>query len=129
MNPKLIRLKNGEDIIADTLNEVDPELIKLLYPMSILFKYDQKSGTSLMVIDNWIPPELVEKPEVVINKTDLLFMIEPSNDFNDYYVKSVDVVKKKIEQRKTAKEILKNSSEEELNELMDQIPVSNKELH
>jgi len=90
-NIKLVRLQNGSDIISIT-----EEIMEGHYLLTDPMVYDvtNRGSTSHIMLSFFLPQQLVQKNEVVLNSKDILFITTPSEDFAEYYENSVDNLKK-----------------------------------
>lgn len=108
---KIVRLQNGEDIIGN-LNLVDDEY-EITEPMSVaLVTKGQENG---LVMSHWLPVQLIKKNEIKINSRDVLTLIEPNDEFIEYYTNTVE----KIKQLLKAKNIADEMTDEEIEDIMD----------
>lgn len=83
---KLVRMKNGDDIIAtikqDELNTV------LTNPMRLVFKR-LPTGQVIMMLSPWLPVELLDEEHASIENDNVLTMIEPKMQLVEYYNRTV----------------------------------------
>jgi len=108
---KIVRLQNGEDIIGYVTNNYDQYHIE--NPMSVDIEYiGNKAG---LLMKQWLPLQLVKKSSVTLKEKDILFVVDPSDDFSEYYVHTVE----KIAEVLDYKEKTKDMNEEEINIIMD----------
>ena len=112
-NIKIVRLKNGEDIIgqltANGINSYD-----ITEPMSVDLEFQ---GRELgLVMRHWLPVQLIKKNEIILEKHDILCVIDPADDFCEYYTNTI----KKIQDLLKAKKIVQNMSDEEINEALQE---------
>jgi hypothetical protein len=88
---KILRLKNESDIIC-TLEEIRNGEYVITDPM--YFELQTRGGVMHIVMDFYLPIQVLERNEVVIKESDVLFQTTPSQDFMEYYMNSVESVKK-----------------------------------
>ena len=111
-NVKIVRLKNGEDIIGQlTANGSSYDVSE---PMS--FNLDFRGKQTGLVMNHWLPIQLIKKNEISLEKQDILCVIEPADDFCEYYVNTI----KKIQDLLKAKKIVQDMTDEEINEALEQ---------
>jgi hypothetical protein len=83
---KLVRMKNGDDIIAtikqDELNTI------LTNPMRLVFKR-LPTGQVIMMLSPWLPVELLDEEHASIENDNVLTMIEPKMQLVEYYNRTV----------------------------------------
>ena len=113
-NVKIIRLKNGEDIVGQiTTNNNDT--FDVLEPMTV--GVDFRGREAGLVMQHWLPIQLVKKNEVTLSNNDILCFIEPDNNFCEYYTNTVQ----KIHELLKAKNLVDSLEDEEVNNIMDAI--------
>ena len=87
-NIKIVRLKNGEDIVGQITNVDDA--YDVIEPMTVDVEYRGKEPG--LVMRHWLPIQLVKYNEITIKQTDVLCVLEPSEDFAEYYMNTVEKV-------------------------------------
>lgn len=95
-NIKIIRLLTGEDIIS-TIEETESGEYLLSQPM--FFEIEYRNQTSHISMSHFLPVQMIQKNEVVIYFKDVMFMIDPTDEFAEYYNNSVDKLKGLFELR------------------------------
>jgi hypothetical protein len=116
---RIVRLKNGEDIIGSFCN-VDGK-IQLVEPMIV--SVIQRGNESGLVMSHWLPVQLIKKNEIILNNDDILTTFEPNDEFSEYYSNTVE----KISMLLQAKRIAANMTDEEIDEVMKAIESGNGE--
>jgi hypothetical protein len=112
MEIKILRLKNGEDIVGNiSLN--DNGMYDIMEPMTVDVDYRGKEAG--LIMQHWLPVQLLKKNQTVISQNDVLCLIEPADEFCEYYSNTV----KKIREILKAKNLVDELSDEELNDVMD----------
>lgn len=81
---KLIRLKHNEDIICFLTEE--KSIIKLIHPVSVYIMYDEKEEREDLVMKNWLPKPLIKKNETFISNSQIMCIMEPTEEFKEYYL-------------------------------------------
>jgi hypothetical protein len=109
---KIVRLKNGEDIIGNLSDNIDGDY-DISEPMSVSLV--QKGHESGLVMSHWLPVQLIKKNEIKINSRDVLTMFEPNDEFAEYYTNTVE----KIKQLLKAKNVADSMTDEEIEDIMD----------
>jgi hypothetical protein len=108
---KIVRLKNGEDIIGN-LNLINDEY-EIMEPMSVnVVMKGQESG---LVMSHWLPVQLIKKNEIKINSRDVLTVIEPNDEFAEYYTNTVEKIKMLLKAKNDTDEM----TDEEIEDIMD----------
>lgn len=85
---KLLRLKNGEDIIA-YLEQVDKMNFILREPMEVMVKFDNRTGKQTILMDYWLPKTLIRQNEAFIAEADILTIMDPTSEFSNYFETTV----------------------------------------
>jgi hypothetical protein len=117
----IIKLTNGETIIAEVVNE-DEQYISVLEPLALEIA-ESETGKPMMVALTWVP--LTKKVNMVNLKTPHIVAIsECDEDMDKYYKKSLAVLKGDVE---TLREILaEEATEEDLEKIRERV-VNDKE--
>ncbi len=107
---RIFRLKNGEDIIGVISAEPNDQKgnITISEPMAV--GIENRKGEAGLVMQHWLPVQLITKNETVLNLQDVLTMFEPNAEFTEYYINTVE----KINELLKAKKIADEMSDEEL---------------
>jgi hypothetical protein len=109
---KIVRLKNGEDIIG-SLTSLPIDDIQITEPMSVsIIPRGQENG---LVMSHWLPVQLIKKNEITIKSCDVLTIFEPNEEFAEYYLNTVEKIKSLMK----AKEITDELSDDEIEDIMD----------
>jgi hypothetical protein len=80
---QILRLKDGSDIICDT-NITDTETVNLHYPMM----FDMTNQR--LVLQHWLPLAAMKGTSVSIRITEIVCIMEPTDDFAQYYETAVN---------------------------------------
>lgn len=119
---KILRLKDGEDIMASFV-ETPNHMLILENPMTVFFKRLSVSK-SMVMMSPWLPIELVSENIVEIYSHDVLTSFEPKESLIEYYnnaVREANEVMKQSE-RIIDEALLNESTDEELDdELSDDL--------
>ena len=110
-NIKIVRLKNGEDIVGQLINVNDS--YDVIEPMTVDVEYRGKEPG--LVMRHWLPIQLVKHNEINIKQSDVLCVLEPSDDFAEYYVNTVE----KIHDLLKARNLVEELDDDEVNDIMD----------
>jgi hypothetical protein len=108
---QIIRLKNGEDIIGQVYDDTGDYEIQ--EPMSVSVEY--RGRESGLVMQHWLPVQLIENNKTMIRKDDVLTTFHPNAEFKEYYENTV----KKMQDLLKAKEITDAMTDEEIEDIMD----------
>ena len=92
-NIKLVRMQDGSDIIG-IVNEIMEGHYVIEQPM--LVEVYHRSNVSNISMAYYLPIELVEKNEVVLNSKDIVFITNPTKAFAEYYENAIDRLEKTL---------------------------------
>ena len=83
---KFIRLQNGDDIIAETVEiEDDDGILYMVYnPLKVMYM-DVGSGLLSVSFIPWVFPKICEHQEFTIHAQDVLLLSDVSAKMNEYY--------------------------------------------
>lgn len=113
---KILRLKDGEDIMASFI-ETPNHMLILENPMSVFFK--RLSVTkSMVMMSPWLPIELIKDNVVEIYSHEVLTTFEPKQSLIEYYNNAVKDATEIMQQseRLIDEALLEDASDEELDE-------------
>lgn len=103
---KIVRFKDGMDVICffDNLNT---EVVDIIEPM--MFEVRNMN----LVMQQWLPIAMIKENRASVKWEDILCVMEPSDDFKEYFHTTVEKVNESIQRKKDA------STEEEKDYMMD----------
>lgn len=81
---KIVRLQNGEDIMANIVQDEDNDAVMLDNPMHIIFKR-MPTGQIVLMMLPWLPIEIIKENNAIIDTADILTIIEPKDDLVRHY--------------------------------------------
>ena len=87
-NIKILRLNDGEDIITDYHVE-QGNIVVMNNPMTLFFKR-LSVGKSMVLMQPWLPIELVDTNSAQILANQILTIIEPKSALIEYYKNAVE---------------------------------------
>jgi len=113
---KILRLKDGEDIMASFI-ETPNHMLILENPMTVFFKRLSISK-SMVMMSPWLPIELVNENIVEIYSHDVLTSFEPKKSLIEYYNKAVEEANEVMQQseRLIDEALLNEATDEELDD-------------
>ena len=91
----ILRLKSGEDIICYMEHYGHDELI-VRDAMVVFTKTDFKSGKQVIMLEHWLPIQLIKENETIIKQSEVVATMTPSSAFFEYYMNAVSVVKESL---------------------------------
>lgn len=94
---KILRLVTGEDIIC-SYYKISTDSYVIADPMMLIVKFKGKDSTVLM--EHWLPVEVIKSNEIIINPRDVITMFDPKESLAEYYTNLVDKLHRTIERRK-----------------------------
>ena len=109
---QILRLKNGEDIIGEVFNDIRDEY-EIHEPMSVSVEYRGKE--SGLVMNHWLPVQLISRNKTVIKKEDVLTTFIPNDEFAEYYAHTVERLNRLLQVRKEVEAM----SDDEISEIME----------
>jgi hypothetical protein len=133
-NIKILRLEDGEDIIASYQIEDETDTIIMLNPMTLFFKRITP-GKSIVMMAPWLPAELVNINKAKIHAHRIVSIFDPKPSLIEYYLTAVDECNSVIKMNEDLidNSLLNNNFEEEEDEEQEVLEVSeqvkNKTLH
>ena len=107
-NVRIIRLKDGEDIIA--LYHLNSNgIIEMYDPMTLFYKR-MSAGKSMLLMSPWLPIELIQTNSACISMNEVLTIVEPRSALIEYYNNAVA----------EANEVVANFNDQIDNSLLDE---------
>ena len=110
-NIKIIRLQNGDDIIGTVVFDYNEYYVK--EPMLVDIEY--VGNKSNLIMRQWLPSQLIKKNEIKLKERDILFVVDPADDFCEYYTHTVE----RLTELFIYKEKTKDMDEQQINTIMD----------
>ena len=120
---KFIRLKNGDDLIAEAFETSDDtgDYITVINPLKALYVPSPSSGYLQIAFMPWVYPRICEHQEFNIKKDEILLYEDVASGMNEYYWESLDNY---LNNKEDVKEKIKKEDKEEesrLQQLLDMI--------
>lgn len=106
---KILRLNTGEDIIGACFNDEANGSIDIESPMRVVVKRMAPVGKTILMMAPWLPLELIEENSASINYADIITVINPTQQFMEYYTNTVT----EYEAAQFANENLQETDDEE----------------
>ena len=122
MAVKILRLQDGLDIICEHKNVSGINFIK--NPMVVFLDYE--SDEPELVMQHWIPNELVKTNETTISDIDILCTFEPTDALEEYYTANMAIFNKLEQKRNYANEHRDDMDQTSIDEVMDEFDNVNK---
>jgi hypothetical protein len=109
---QIIKLQNGTDLIANVSGS-NLDRLTLNEPME--FQVDYRGKESGLIMNHWLPVQLVKKNSVEIYTKDILSIMEPDDEFCEYYIHTVERIKELLK----AKTDVNEMTDEELTQIIN----------
>lgn len=81
---KILRLKNGEDIIG--LCDISDNFVKIINPFLIAIEINVKSLKQILVLQHWLPVNLVAENSASVLTEDIMLILNPKKSIEEYYL-------------------------------------------
>ena len=114
MSVKILRLQDGLDIICEHKNVSGINFIK--NPMVVFLDYESEQPD--LVMQHWIPYELVKNNETTISDNDILCAFEPNDTLEEYYTSNMDIFNKSNQKRNYMEEHKDDMEQTSIDEVM-----------
>lgn len=118
---KILRLVTGEDIICNYY-KVSADSYVIADPMILIVKF--KGRNSSVIMEHWLPVEVVKSNEVLINPRDVITIFDPKDSLAEYYMNLVDKLHRTLEKRKQ----IENMDLDEMVDIMEALEESQGEI-
>ena len=83
-NIKIVKLKTTEDVIC--FFSEDETTITMSSPLTVYIEFNTRKLTQNLVMNFWLPINLVEEKSVSIPKSEVLAILTPKEEFKEYYL-------------------------------------------
>lgn len=80
---KIVRLKNGEDIMGFVTYTQHDKIYDVSHPM--LLDIDYSNRQSQLLMSYWLPVQLIVENVALISEDSILCFMEPNEDLCEYY--------------------------------------------
>jgi hypothetical protein len=117
---QIIKLQNGEDLIANVDLSITGKSYVLEEPMK--FYVDYRNNNAL-VMQHYLPVQLVKDNSVCIKDKDILAMLNPDEEFVEYYYHTIEKIKRLMK----AKADIAEMTDEEINHIINEFEMENNE--
>jgi hypothetical protein len=117
---QIIKLQNGEDLIANVDISITGSHYILEEPMR--FFIDVRNNNAL-VMQHYLPVQLVKENKLSLKDKDILAMIDPDEEFVEYYYHTIEKIKRLLQ----AKADIAEMSDEEINHIINEFELENNE--
>jgi hypothetical protein len=109
---KIIRLRNGSDVIGFVTEKMDGSFF-IMEPMEIIMHSEGRfSG---LILKQWLPARLIKSNEANIKSDNVVCVMEANEDFAQHYSNSVEEYNERIKIRNN----LAKTKQEDMHEMME----------
>ena len=110
---KFLRLKNGDDLIAETVETEDKDGVyyTVFNPLKVFYSPSESIGYLSIAFMPWVFPKICDNQEFNIHDDDLLLISDISEKMNTYYWENIDYL-----HNKSSEKTVKETEEEQLDE-------------
>ena len=130
---KLIRMQNGDDVIAEVV-EIEDEngvIYTLFRPLKVVYVPSETTGYLTIAFMPWVFPRICDQQEFVIHSEDILFIADVTPKMNNYYWDNLDYYTKKVaeEEEELNKKSQNQDSFERLKEALEEAGLHTKKVY
>jgi hypothetical protein len=89
---KFMRLKNGDDIIAEIIEMGDDDNLcyLLMNPLKLVYVESRSPGYVQIAFMPWVFPKICDKQEFTIDSNDVILITEITEKMNGYYWDNIE---------------------------------------
>jgi len=120
---KFLRLQNGDDVIAETIEMEDEDGIvyTLCHPLKVVYMPTETTGYLSVMFMPWVFPKICDEQIFTIHAEDVLLMTDVSEKMNIYYWDSVRTYTDKSQYEQEEPVSQEDDAEETLNQIMEHL--------
>ena len=130
---KLIRLQNGDDVIAEVIEMEDESgvIYTLFRPLKVVYVPSDTTGYLTIAFMPWVFPRICDQQEFVIHSEDILFIADVTDNMNRYYWNNLDYYSKKTvaEEEELNKKSEPEEAFERLKEALEEAGLHTKKVY
>jgi hypothetical protein len=130
---KLIRLQNGDDVIAEVVEMEDESgvIYTLFRPLKVVYVPSETTGYLTIAFMPWVFPRICDQQEFVIHSEDILFIADVTPKMNNYYWDNLDYYTKKVasEEEELNKKSESENTFERLKEALEEAGLHTKKVY
>jgi hypothetical protein len=131
-NAKLVRLQNGDDVIAEVVEMEDENgvIYALFHPLKVVYVPSESTGYLTVAFMPWVFPRICEQQEFIIHSQDIMFMADVAPKMNEYYWTNMDYyTKRTAEEEKETQKAEQQNSFDKLREALEEAGLYNKKVY
>jgi hypothetical protein len=111
---QIIKLQNGTDLIANVaMNNAEEYVLEEPMEFNIDIRGREEAG---LIMRHWLPVQLLKKNSISIKTKDVLSVMEPEDEFCEYYLNTVYKIKELLK----AKSLVDEMDDDEIQEMLDE---------
>lgn len=120
---KFLRLQNGDDVIAETIEMEDEDGIvyTLCHPLKVVYMPTETVGYLSVMFMPWVFPKICDEQIFTIHAEDVLLITDVSEKMNIYYWDSVRTYTDKTQYEQEEPTSNEDDAEETLNQIMEHL--------
>lgn len=130
---KLVRLQNGDDVIAEVVEMEDETgvIYTLFHPLKVVYVPSDTTGYLTIAFMPWVFPRICDQQEFVIHSEDILFIADVTPRMNNYYWDNLDYYSKKVtaEEEELNTKSKTDDTYERLKEALEQAGLDTKKVY
>ena len=131
-NAKLVRLQNGDDVIAEVVEMEDENgvIYALFHPLKVVYVPSESTGYLTVAFMPWVFPRICEQQEFIIHSQDIMFMADVAPKMNEYYWTNMEYyTKRTAEEEKETQKAEQQDSFDKLREALEEAGLYNKKVY
>jgi len=117
---QVVKLFNGDEIIGFCEDTEDHLFIR--EPLQFFLNVD-KTGSPTISMDYWLPNPVVTESFTLLNKDKIIAVLDPTDQFKEYYLNCLDSVKVKQNELMQKEKYIEEKAEELMKGLLDSLQV------
>ena len=128
---KFLRLTNGDDIIAETIEmEDDKGIFYMLHnPLKVVYMQLQNPGYLSVSFIPWVFPRICDNQEFTIHASDVLLMSNVSEKMNEYYWDNLDTLIQRIDETPSEPQQEQEDQEEKILDMLKELTETKRTFH
>lgn len=130
---KLVRLQNGDDVIAEVVEMEDETgvIYTLFHPLKVVYVPSETTGYLTIAFMPWVFPRICDQQEFVIHSEDILFIADVTPRMNNYYWDNLDYYSKKVtdEEEELNRKSKTDDTYERLKQALEQAGLDTKKVY
>jgi hypothetical protein len=126
MNIRILRLVTGEDIVGTV--EKYGDKVTVYEPMMVMMNFRGNSNQGTLQMSHWLPLQLVRENVAVISTKDILTILEPEDEFAEYYENAVEKIKHLMDAKQELDSNLDTLTDQEIMDIMESMSLNSNQI-